>query len=141
MNPILLIIDGQGGQLGAALTKAALKRFPDIVVKAVGTNQSATLSMMKAGAHEGSTGENPIRVFAKKADVILGPIGIVIADSLGGEVTPAMAASVGAADASKILIPMNRCETLIAGVSDFSTSALIDDAMRLLEQILYPRGE
>lgn len=125
----ILVIDGQGGQLGSQIVKALLQNFPDIRITAVGTNAMATSAMMKAGAAKGATGENPVMVACRRADIIIGPIGIVIADSLLGEVTPAMAAAVGQADAVRILIPMNKCENLVAGVSNLSTSALIQDAV------------
>ena len=132
----VLVIDGQGGQLGAQLIKTILVRFPNITVTAVGTNATATASMIKAGAHSAATGENPVKVACRKAEVIIGPIGIVIADSLLGEITPKMATAVGSADAVRILIPMNKCENLVAGVSELSTSALIEDALKKLEKII-----
>lgn len=125
----ILVMDGQGGQLGSQIVKELLLKYPDIRITAVGTNAMATAAMMKAGAAKGATGENPVIVACRKADVIIGPIGIVIADSLLGEVTPAMAVAVGQADAVRILIPMNKCENLVAGVSNLSTSALIQDAV------------
>lgn len=129
MSANILVMDGQGGQLGSQIVKELLLKYPDIRITAVGTNAVATAAMMKAGAPRGATGENPVLVACRKADVIIGPIGIVIADSLLGEVTPAMAAAVGQADAVRILIPMNKCENLVAGVSSLSTSALIQDAV------------
>lgn len=125
----ILVMDGQGGQLGSQIVKELLLKYPDIRITAVGTNAMATAAMMKAGAAKGATGENPVIVACRKADVIIGPIGIVIADSLLGEVTPAMAAAVGQAEAVRILIPMNKCENLVAGVSNLSTTALIQDAV------------
>lgn len=129
MNNRILVIDGQGGQLGSQIVKALLAKFSGISVTAVGTNAAATAAMMKAGAAKAATGENPVIVACRKADIIIGPIGIVIADSLMGEVTPAMAAAVGQADAVRILIPMNKCENIVAGVGDLSTSVLIQDAV------------
>lgn len=132
----ILIIDGQGGQLGAQLIKAITARFADITITAVGTNATATASMIKAGAKQAATGENPVIVACRKADVIIGPIGIVIADSLYGEVTPQMAIAVGQADATRILIPMNKCENLVAGVHDFTVTAMIEDVVTRLEKII-----
>ena len=125
----ILIIDGQGGRLGEQLIKAITARLPEASITAVGTNSTATAAMIKAGAQKAATGENPVIVASRKADIIIGPIGIVIADSLMGEVTPAMAAAVGQADAVRILIPMNKCENIVAGVGDLSTSVLIQDAV------------
>ena len=132
----LLIIDGQGGQLGAQLVKEITAQFPSITVTAIGTNATATAAMMKAGAKQVATGENPVVVACRTADVILGPIGIVIADSLIGEVTPKMAVAVGQAQATRILIPMNKCDNLIAGVSSRSTATVIADAIEKLRALI-----
>ena len=132
----IVIIDGQGGQLGAQLVKEIITRFPEVSLTAIGTNAVATASMLKAGAKNAATGENPVVVACRKADVIIGPIGIVIADSMLGEITLKMAYSVGSADAIRILIPMNRCENLIAGVQNLNTATLISDAISKLTVIL-----
>ena len=129
MRKNILVIDGQGGQLGSQVVKELLSRYPGIQITAVGTNAVATAAMKKAGAFQAATGENPVVLCCRKADIIIGPIGIVIADSLLGEVTPAMAVAVGQADAVRILLPMNRCENLVAGVSRLTTSELIRDAV------------
>ena len=125
----ILVIDGQGGQLGSQIIKELLAKFSDIQITAVGTNSAATAAMLKAGPAKAATGENPIIVACRKADIIIGPIGIVIADAMMGEVTPAMAMAVGQADAVRILIPMNKCENLVAGVNNLSTTVLIQDAI------------
>ena len=125
----ILVIDGQGGQLGGQLVKAILQQMKEVKVMAVGTNAIATAAMLKAGAHQASTGENPVVVACRKADVIIGPIGIVIADAMFGEVTPKMAVTVAQADAVRILLPVNKCDNLVAGVPDLSMSTLIDDVM------------
>lgn len=133
MNTKILVIDGQ---LGSQIVKELLAKFSDIQITAVGTNAVATSSMMKAGAHKAATGENPVIVACRKADIIIGPIGIVIADALMGEVTPAMAVAVGQADAARILIPMNKCENMVAGVSSLSTTVLIQDTVSKVGQNL-----
>ncbi len=130
------IIDGQGGQLGAQLAKEITTQFPDVSLTAIGTNAVATAAMLKAGAKNAATGENAVVVACRKADVIVGPIGIVIADSLLGEVTGTMALAVGAADAVRILIPTNKCENLVAGMQNLNTAALIADAVAKVEKIL-----
>lgn len=132
----ILIIDGQGGQLGAQLIKAIMTRFSNVDLTAVGTNATATATMIKAGAMQAATGENPIIVACRKADIIIGPIGIVIADSLYGEITPQMTVAIGQADATRILIPMNKCENLVAGVRDLTMSAMIEDVLERLSQIV-----
>lgn len=132
----ILVIDGQGGQVGAQLVKEITVRFPELQITAVGTNATATAAMLKAGAKQAATGENPVVVACRKADVVIGPIGIVIADSMYGEVTPQMAVAVGQADATRILIPMNRCENLIAGVQEVTVSAMLADVLAKLEKIV-----
>ena len=136
MGRRILVIDGQGGQLGSQIIKELLVKFSDIQITAVGTNAVATAAMLKAGAGSAATGENPVIVACRKADLIIGPIGIVIADSLLGEVTPAMAVAVGQADATRILIPKNKCENIVAGVSSLSTTVLIQDAISKVGQFI-----
>ena len=131
----ILIIDGQGGQLGAQLIKSIISHFPDVKLTAIGTNAVATSAMLKAGAKNAATGENPVVVACRKADVIIGPVGIVITDSLMGEITDKMAVAIARADAVRILIPINKCDNLIAGVTNLNAGALIDDAISKLHSI------
>ena len=132
----ILIIDGQGGQLGAQMVKEITVQFTEAELVCVGTNAMASSAMLKAGAKRVATGENPVAVACRKADVIIGPIGIVIADSLMGEVTPQMALAVAQADAVRILIPMNKCDNLVAGVGNSNTRILIEDALAKLRSIV-----
>ena len=116
---------------------AALKsHFPEAVINAAGTNSQATKEMLKAGALHAATGENPVAVMARSADIIIGPIGIVIADSMYGEVTPKMAVSVSQARAKRILIPVNLCDNIVVGVPDTSLSAMIDGVIKAVEAAL-----
>ena len=132
----VLVLDGQGGRLGSQLVKEICARFPGQELLAVGTNGMATERMLKAGAPRAATGENAVLVACRKADVIVGPIGMVIADALLGEVTPQMAKAVGQSDAVRILLPSDKCETLIAGIGGQSMNDLIRDAMDKLEGLL-----
>lgn len=131
----ILILDGQGGGIGKQLVTAIKESDPSAVVTAVGTNSTATVAMHKAGADFAATGENAVIVGCRQADVIIGPIGIVIADSLMGEVTPAMAVAVGQSPAKRILIPVNHCNHYVAGVKDLSLGKLIQDVVELLHEI------
>ena len=131
----ILIIDGQGGMLGKQLVEDVKKILPESEVIAVGTNIMATNSMLKAGADNGATGENAVVVCARTADIIVGPVGIAIADSLLGEITPQMAAAVGQSNAKKVLIPVNKCNSIIVGVGDKKTSELINDAIETIKEI------
>lgn len=128
----LLVIDAQGGGIGKQMVAAVKKNFPAVRVTAVGTNSAAATAMLKAGADAAATGENAVIVGCRKADVIVGPIGIVIADSLYGEITPAMAAAVGQSAAKRILIPINHCDNYIVGVPDLAIGRLIDGVVAAL---------
>lgn len=114
----ITIIDGQGGRIGKSVIEQLKKTHPDVELYAIGTNAIATAAMLKAGADYGATGENPCVVHARDSDIIIGPIGIVLADALLGEITPAIAAAIGASKAYKILIPINRCNHYVAGCVD-----------------------
>ena len=126
----ILIIDAQGGGLGKALVSAVRKNVPDAVITAVGANSAATSAMLKAGAHNAATGENAVVTGCRKADIIMGPVGIVIADALFGEITPKMALSVGQSSAKRILIPINHCDNIVAGVQDLNLSTLVQQAVK-----------
>ena len=121
----ITIIDGQGGKMGKAVIEQLKKAHPDIKLYAIGTNTIATSAMLKAGADYGATGENPCIVHARDSDIIIGPIGIVRADALLGEITPAIATAIGASKAYKILIPANRCNHYIAGCANASLGEYI----------------
>ena len=130
----LLIIDAQGGGLGRQLVAAVKKAVPELTVTAVGTNSAATGAMLKAGADQAATGENAVVVGCRRADIIAGPIGLLIADSMLGEITPAMAEAVGRSGAVRVLIPMNLCDTYVAGTVKGS-SAILADAMEHIRQL------
>lgn len=100
----------------------------------MGTNALATAAMLKAGADQGATGENAIRVCAASADLILAPIGMVLSDAMLGEVTSVMACAIGSSNAHKILVPVSRCQTTIAGLPSISAAeavaAAVSEAVR-----------
>ena len=128
----VIVIDGQGGKMGRIFIEKAKAAAPECIIYAIGTNAIATSAMLKAGADHCATGENPVIVACRDADVIVGPIGIVVADALYGEITPAMAVAVGQSRAKKILLPMNTCNNIVVGVSDHSMSRIIEEAVKLL---------
>ena len=130
----VLIIDGQGGGLGRQLVSAVKEQCPNAEILAVGTNSMATSAMLRAGAAQAATGENAVVVCCRRADVIIGPVGIVIADAMLGEVTPRMAVAVGQSAAKRILIPVNHCANFIAGVADMSVGRLVDSVVTELEK-------
>ena len=126
----IVVIDGQGGRIGSLVTARLCKeQLPDCELYAIGTNATATAAMLKAGA-------DFVLVACRDADFIIGPLGILSADSLLGEVTPAMAVAVGQSHAQKLLLPVNRCNNHIIGTADLSVSQLIDEAISFLKKSL-----
>lgn len=105
----VLVIDGQGGGIGKALVAALKQLAPSLPVTALGTNATATMAMLRAGADQGATGENAICYQCAGADIIVGVIGILHANAMLGEISPAIAAAVSGSEAQKVLIPLDRC--------------------------------
>ena len=136
MSKKVLVVDAQGGGIGRLLVTGLKKEMPDLEVWAVGANHTAALAMKKAGADETATGENAVIVCSRRADIITGPIGIVIADSMMGEITPAIAEAIGASDAMRVLVPMNRCRTIIAGVQNSALGEMVRDAIEKIQKIV-----
>ena len=132
----VVIIDGQGGKMGQSVIAQLKKSLPKLPVVAIGTNSIATSAMLKAGADAGASGENPVIVASRDADLIIGPIGIVIADSLLGEITPAMAEAIGRSRAYKILIPVNRCNHYVVGCEDLTLTESIAQVIKQVENLL-----
>lgn len=132
----IIIIDGQGGGVGKSLCQEIKKRCPSQHLIAVGTNAMATAAMLKAGADQGATGENAVVVLAREADVIVGPMGIVLCNAMLGEITKKMAAAVGKSRAHKVLIPIKRCQVTVAGVLDAPLSDYVEQAAAEVERIL-----
>jgi len=132
----IVVIDGQGGKIGSLLVGRLKAEAGQYTIYAIGTNSIATAAMMKAGADFGATGENPIVVTCRDADIIVGAIGIVVADSLVGEITPAMSVAIGQSTAQKVLLPINRCNNYIVGARDLPMNDLIDAAITYIMSIL-----
>jgi len=131
----LVVIDGQSGRTGALLVERVRAAGLPLELLAVGTNAIAT-AMMKAGAQRGATGENPVLVACRDAAIIAGPIGILMADALMGEITPAMAVAVGQSRAQKVLLPVNsNCGKIVVGVRDLTLSQIMDEAVEVLREL------
>lgn len=128
----LVVIDGQGGRLGSLLVEGLRKRLPQAQICALGTNAVATAAMLKAGADVGATGENPVIRNVMDADGVLGPVGIVVANAILGEVTPAMAEAVGSCQGKKYLVPVNSCGVVVAGVEELPLPAYAAQAVEAL---------
>lgn len=133
----IAVIDGQGGRMGSLLIEA-LRRTgiaaPHEII-AIGTNALATNSMLKAGADQGATGENPAVVISRKADLIVGPIGILMADAMLGEITEKMAAAIGRSEALKLLLPVNQCRSIVAGTQQMTLNQLIESAVVQIKKL------
>lgn len=136
----LLVIDAHGGGMGKQLIAAIRAEFPTLPITAVGTNSTATATMLRAGADRAATGENAVLVCSKRSDIIIGPIGIVVADSLLGEITPKIAVAVGRSSADRILLPTNQCDVWVPGLRSQSMAELIQEALVLLRNCLQKRG-
>jgi hypothetical protein len=129
----VVIIDGQGGKMGAAVISELAGKLPSAEIVAVGTNSIATSAMLGSKPTAAATGENAVIVNSRDADFIIGPIGIVVADSLHGEISPAMSAAVGQSRAKKILIPVSRCNTYVVGVSEYNLTDYIHLAVEQIK--------
>ena len=137
----ILVIDGQGGRLGRKLLENVRKACPGAEITAVGTNSIATENMMNSNcADHLATGENAVIVACRTAQVIVGPFGIATADAMMGEISPAMANAVSSSAAYRVLIPMNLCNTYIAGVSSGS-AAILEDAVQHIRKIVEGKPE
>lgn len=122
--------------MGRQLVASVKKEFPQVDITAVGTNALAASNMLKAGADHAATGENAVIVGCRRADLIIGPIGIAIADSMYGEVTPAMAAAVGQSGVKKLLLPINHCDHIIVGVKSMTMSEMVEAVIGQLKEII-----
>ena len=131
----IMVIDGQGGRMGKSIVEQTKKNFPEDEIIAIGTNSIATAAMLKAGADAGATGENPAIVGSRTADLIIGPMGIVIADSLMGEITPRMAVAIGQSGAKKLLLPVNRCQHYVVGCRDLPLGEYVRMAVEEVRKI------
>ena len=133
----VVVSDGQGGGLGKQVISALKGKYNDAIsVVAIGTNAVATQAMLKAGADISATGENPLKVNVKDADVIIGPVGIVIANSLFGEVTPKMATAVGKSRAKRLLIPVNLCSNIVIGVNNTSIATMVNGVLFEMDKLM-----
>ena len=130
------VIDGQGGKMGQMIIERIKSQGLTCELIAIGTNSIATSAMLKAGAGSGATGENAAAVASRSADVIIGPIGIIAADSLLGEVTPAMAVAIGQSKAKKLLLPVNLCNNVIVGAGSLPLAKLISQAVEELAKMM-----
>ncbi len=133
---VIMVMDGQGGGVGRSLVEEICLKYPDAELVAVGTNAAATSNMMKGGTAAGATGENAVIYNSRRADVIVGPIGIVMADVMLGEITPKMAEAVATSGAEILLIPMSRCGAAVMGVESRRLGDYIKEAVEKIAEAL-----
>lgn len=132
----LMVMDGQGGGIGAAIIKGLRESIGnDLTIFGLGTNSIATSRMMKAGANRGGTGENAIVQTALIADVIMGPLAVLMANSMMGEVTPKMAAAVSSSEAKKVLIPLTQERIKIVGVTGEPLPHMVSHVIKIIEEM------
>lgn len=136
----ITVIDGQGGRMGSQLIAAIREAGLPCSITAIGTNVLATSAMLKAGADHGATGENPVVVACRSAQVIIGPIGILSADAMLGEITPAMAVAVGQSAAVKLLLPVNQCRNIVIGTQQMTLAQVIDKTIAQLRVLIAQEG-
>lgn len=138
----IMIVDGQGGGLGRNLVEQLkMEKISGLQIIATATNSTATAAMLKAGADAGATGENAIIYNSTRTDIIAGPMGILLANSMLGEITPAIAAAISASEAEKVLVPVTRCHTHVAGVEEKTMAAYLTDAVELIRRLALEADE
>ena len=133
---IIAVVDGQGGGIGKALVAGIKAELPDVHVLALGTNSTATGQMLRAGADDGATGENAIVHNMKHVDIVAGVIGILNANSMLGELSPAMANAIGGSDAYKVLLPINRCHIHVVSVEEAPLGVHIENAVKAIKEYI-----
>lgn len=134
---IVAVVDGQGGGIGKALVSGIKEALPEVRVIALGTNSAATGQMLRAGADDGATGENAIIHNMNHVDIVAGVIGILNANSMMGELTPAMAGAIGGSDAYKVLLPINRCHIHVVSVEDAPLGVHIENAVKAIKEYIH----
>ena len=132
----ITIIDGMGGGIGKSLAEELVKYKLDIEIVCIGTNAIATTNMIKGGAPVAATGENAVIFSAERSDIIVGPIGIILANSMYGEVTPNMARAVSSSDAKKVIVPISNEKLFIAGLKEFTLAEKISQAVHLCTELI-----
>lgn len=131
----IAVIDGKGGGLG----KAICERLASVIDKdtklyALGTNSSATIAMLKAGATDGATGESAICHMSQKVDIIIGPMAILVANSMMGEISASMASHIAGSKADKILLPLQKCGMSVVGVKDMSINEMLTELIKIIKE-------
>ena len=134
---MIVVVDGQGGGLGRTIIQAIKKNFPELEIIGVGTNSTATANLKKGGADLIATGENAIIYNVSHCDLVIGPIGIILANAMYGEISPRMAEAISSSPAMKYLIPMSQSNVRIVGSHEKTIAEYIDDLIELLKKRIH----
>ena len=135
----ILVIDGMGGGMGKAIIEHLKNELPDAEITAAGTNSAATSAMLKAGANYGATGENAVIFNCTRPDFIIGVIGIIFANSMHGEISPKMAEAVSSSPGHKILLPIDKCNVTVLGVSGLQIQSYIGEIAKKIKERKYAK--
>lgn len=133
----IAVIDGMGGGIGSQVVER-LKSLNnnDIEIIALGTNSQATSNMIRSGAHEGATGENAISWMCKKVDIIIGPLAIIAANSMMGEISPKMSEAIASSSAKKLLLPVSKCNIEVIGLDNLQFKTIFNELTETMKKIL-----
>lgn len=137
----LCVIDGMGGKIGAQIISQIREMFPELEIYALATNAVATHQMMKSGANRGASGENAIIQTVKDVDVIIGPLAIIIPNSMLGELTPKMSEAIASSRAEKILLPLTYPKITLIGVEQIPLPHLMEQGIETLKYLIENEGE
>jgi hypothetical protein len=137
----IMVVDGMGGRIGQEIVSRLRAALPDDVeILAVGTNSIATAAMMKAGANRGATGENAVRVTVREADILMGPLSVLMPDSMMGEVTPAMAQALCDSTVRRVMLPLTNPRIDLVGITKTPLPHLMEEAIELVAAHLEKEG-
>ncbi len=133
----IAVIDGMGGGIGSqAVERLKSLNNNDIEIIALGTNSQATANMLKSGAHEGATGENAISWMSRKVDIIIGPLAIIAANSMMGEISPKMAEAIAGSSAKKLLLPVSKCNIEVVGLESLQFKTIFNELTKTIKKII-----
>ncbi len=135
MSYRIAVVDGKGGGLGRAICER-LSNVEGVTLLALGTNSHATTNMLKNGAKDGATGENAICHMVDQVDLVIGPMAILVANAMMGEITPRMAQAIASCEAHKLLLPLQKCGISVIGVKSMSMKDMLDQLVSEVDRLM-----